>query len=50
MEAHYCELCGCICVACVQVGGCDDCELKHPELLIDYEDDFTSELLDFFGL
>lgn len=50
MEAHYCELCGCICVACVQLGGCDDCELKHPELLIDYEDDFTSELLDYFGL
>lgn len=33
MEPHYCDLCECLCVACVQFGGCDECELKHPELL-----------------
>lgn len=27
IEPHYCELCGCVCVACAQLGGCDDCEL-----------------------
>ena len=33
-EPRYCELCGCVCVACAQVAdGCDSCELKHPELL-----------------
>jgi len=50
MEAHYCELCECVCVACVQLGGCDDCELKHPELLHDFEDPFTEALLDHFCL
>lgn len=49
-EARYCDLCGCICVACVQiVDGCESCELKHPELL-DYEDPFTEALLDHFDL
>lgn len=32
-ESRYCSLCGCFCVACQQLGGCDDCELLHPELL-----------------
>jgi hypothetical protein len=50
-EPRYCELCGCVCVACVQLeDGCDSCELKHPELLCDYEDPFTEALLDHFGL
>lgn len=40
MDAHFCELCGCVCVACVQLAdGCDSCELKHPDLLQDYEVD-----------
>lgn len=35
-EPRYCELCGCVCVACVQLAdGCDSCELKHPELISD---------------
>lgn len=30
----YCKLCGCYCVACIQLAdGCASCELKHPELL-----------------
>ena len=33
-EPRYCSLCGCVCVACVQLlDGCDSCELLHPELL-----------------
>ena len=33
-EPLYCDLCGCICVVCVQLeDGCSSCELKHPELL-----------------
>ena len=39
-DPHYCDFCGCVCVACVQLGGCDDCELKHPEIL----DEFTCDL------
>lgn len=51
MEAHYCVLCGCVCVACVQVAdGCSSCELKHPELILEYESEFTEALLDAFGL
>lgn len=51
MEAHYCELCGCVCAACVlRDDGCDSCTLKHPELLQDYESPFTEALLDFFKL
>lgn len=35
-EARWCSLCGCYCVACLQlVDGCDSCELLHPELLED---------------
>lgn len=50
-EAHYCDLCGCVCVACVQLAdGCRSCELKHPELLHDYENPFTEALLDDWGL
>lgn len=30
----YCNLCGCYCVACLQLeDGCSSCELKHPDLL-----------------
>lgn len=32
-EPRYCDLCGCVCVVCVQLGGCDDCELLHPDLI-----------------
>lgn len=32
----YCSLCGCFCVACIQLeDGCSSCELKYPELLED---------------
>lgn len=34
-EPTYCDLCGCVCIACVQLGGCDDCELLHPDLIED---------------
>ena len=35
-EARWCSLCGCYCVACLQLAdGCDRCELLHPELLED---------------
>ena len=37
IEPHYCDLCGCVCVACVQFAGCDDCELLHPELYSDVD-------------
>ena len=33
-EPRYCSLCGCICVACVQLeDGCALCELLHPDLI-----------------
>ena len=33
-DARWCSLCDSYCVACLQTaGGCDDCELLHPELL-----------------
>lgn len=45
-EPRYCELCGCVCVACVQLAdGCDSCELKHPELISDISD-IISDLID----
>ena len=48
---RYCDLAGCVCVACVQLeDGCSSCELLHPELLHDYETPFTEALLDHFGL
>ena len=50
MEPRFCALCGCQCVACAQLGGCDDCELLHPDLCPDYESPFTEALLDHFGL
>ena len=51
MDPHYCDLCGCVCVACVQLeDGCRSCELKYPELLLDYESPFTEALLDAFDL
>lgn len=61
IEPHYCDLCGCVCVACAQCGGCDDCELLHPELYSDldivdpdllreYENPFTEALLDSWNL
>ena len=35
-ETRYSSLCGCVCVACVQLlYGCDSCELLHPELLLE---------------
>lgn len=37
MDPHYCDLCGCICVACAQLSGCYDCELLHPELYNDLD-------------
>lgn len=51
MESHYCDLCGCVCVACVQVAdGCSSCELKHPELIPESASEFTETLLDAFCL
>lgn len=50
MDPRYCNLCGCVCVACVQLGGCESCELLHPDLVSDYEYPFTEALLDVFDL
>lgn len=48
-EPRYCSLCGCMCVACVQLkDGCSSCELLLPDLRRDYESPFTEALLDFF--
>lgn len=48
-EPRYCELCGCVCVACVQLeDGCNSCHLKFPERICDFENSFTAALLDHF--